>query len=153
MLVRRLAKAASCPCLNGILKLATQRMQLSNCFFNLMDWHGSTVLQKSLYQNFSRENLKDTSDYMFYFFEESCLSSINYQPSWFMAFLFGFENEENVSSVYGDESIAKALHILFKSQIGAIAVIDRQTWRFMGSVRSSDVYLLMENDNLLHNRK
>ncbi|XWS62769.1 hypothetical protein CRYUN_Cryun06bG0039200 [Craigia yunnanensis] len=66
---------------------------------------------------------------------------------------FRFENEENVSCVYGDETIAKALQILFKSQIGAIAVIDRQTRRLMGSVRSSDVYLLMENDNLFHNRK
>ncbi|XP_021285841.1 SNF1-related protein kinase regulatory subunit gamma-1-like [Herrania umbratica] len=66
---------------------------------------------------------------------------------------FWFENEEKVSCVYGDESIARALHILFKSQIGAIAVIDRQTQRLVGSVRSSDVYLLMENDNLFHNRK
>lgn len=56
--------------------------------------------------------------------------------------------------MYGDESIARALHILFKSQIGAIAVIDRQTQRLIiGRVTSSDVYLLMENDNLFHNRK
>ncbi|XVE49028.1 hypothetical protein DITRI_Ditri01bG0048900 [Diplodiscus trichospermus] len=66
---------------------------------------------------------------------------------------FWFENEENLISVYGDESIAKALHALFKSQIGAIAVIDRQTQKLMGSVRSSDVYLLMENDNLFCNRR
>ncbi|XVE93654.1 hypothetical protein REPUB_Repub01dG0212600 [Reevesia pubescens] len=64
-----------------------------------------------------------------------------------------FENEENLGYVYGDESIAKALHILFKSQIGAIAVIYRQTRSLIGSVRNSDVYLLMENDNLFHNRK
>ncbi|XP_022748859.1 SNF1-related protein kinase regulatory subunit gamma-1-like [Durio zibethinus] len=66
---------------------------------------------------------------------------------------FRFENQESVSCVYGDESIAEALHILFKSQIGAIAVIDKQTQRLIGSVRSSDVYLLMENENLFHNRK
>lgn len=70
-----------------------------------------------------------------------------------IAILFRFENEENVSCVYGDESLAKALHILFKSHISAIAVIDRQTQRLMGSVRNNDVYLLMENDNLFHNRK
>ncbi|OMO74326.1 Cystathionine beta-synthase, core [Corchorus capsularis] len=66
---------------------------------------------------------------------------------------FRFENEENASCVYGDESIAKALHILFKSQIGAIAVISKQTQRLIGSVRSSDVYLLMENDKLFQNRE
>ncbi|OMO75634.1 Cystathionine beta-synthase, core [Corchorus olitorius] len=57
---------------------------------------------------------------------------------------FRFENEENASCVYGDESIAKALHTLFKSQISAIAVVDRQTQRLIGSVRSSDVVLKVE---------
>lgn len=55
--------------------------------------------------------------------------------------------------MYGDESIAQALHILFESQTVAIAVIDRQSERLMGSVRSSDVYLLLENDNLFYNIK
>ncbi|KAK8476503.1 hypothetical protein V6N13_017962 [Hibiscus sabdariffa] len=65
---------------------------------------------------------------------------------------FRFENE-SVSCVYGDESIAEALRILFKSRIGAIAVVDRQNRRLIGCVRNSDVYLLMENDKIFHDRK
>ncbi|KAK8529936.1 hypothetical protein V6N12_060706 [Hibiscus sabdariffa] len=63
-----------------------------------------------------------------------------------------FENE-SVSCVCGDESIAEALRILFKSRIGAIAVVDRQTRRLIGCVRNSDVYHLMENDKIFHDRK
>ncbi|KAH1099045.1 hypothetical protein J1N35_015966 [Gossypium stocksii] len=65
---------------------------------------------------------------------------------------FRFENE-SVSFVYGDESIADALHVLFKSQTGAVAVIDRQTRMLIGSVRNGDVYLLMENDKIFRDRK
>ncbi|KAE8716886.1 putative glucose-1-phosphate adenylyltransferase [Hibiscus syriacus] len=65
---------------------------------------------------------------------------------------FRFENE-SVSCVCGDESVAEVLHILFKSRIGVIAFIDRQTQRLIGSVRKNDVYLLMENDKIFHNRK
>ncbi|TYJ44311.1 hypothetical protein E1A91_A03G214800v1 [Gossypium mustelinum] len=65
---------------------------------------------------------------------------------------FRFENE-SVSFVYGDESIADALHVLFKSQTGAVAVIDRQTRMLIGSVRNGDVYLLLENDKIFRDRK
>ncbi|MBA0614215.1 hypothetical protein Godav_014536 [Gossypium davidsonii] len=65
---------------------------------------------------------------------------------------FRFENE-TVSFVYGDESIADALHVLFKSQTGAVAVINRQTRMLIGSVRNGDVYLLMENDKIFRDRK
>ncbi|MFQ6630262.1 hypothetical protein Gotur_007337 [Gossypium turneri] len=65
---------------------------------------------------------------------------------------FRFENE-SVSFVYGDESIADALHVLFKSQTGAVAVINRQTRMLIGSVRNGDVYLLMENDKIFRDRK
>ncbi|MBA0712061.1 hypothetical protein Golax_011186, partial [Gossypium laxum] len=65
---------------------------------------------------------------------------------------FRFENER-VSFVYGDESIADALHVLFKSQTGAVAVINRQTRMLIGSVRNGDVYHLMENDKIFRDRK
>ncbi|TYH26261.1 hypothetical protein ES288_A03G236900v1 [Gossypium darwinii] len=65
---------------------------------------------------------------------------------------FRFENE-SVSFVYGDESIADALHVLFKSQTGAVAVIDRQTRMLIGSVRNGDVYLLLENEKIFRDRK
>ncbi|KAK5837873.1 hypothetical protein PVK06_006600 [Gossypium arboreum] len=65
---------------------------------------------------------------------------------------FRFENE-SVSFVYGDDSIADALHVLFKSQTGAVAVIDRQTRMLIGSVRNGDVYLLLENDKIFRDRK
>nr|XP_023912999.1 SNF1-related protein kinase regulatory subunit gamma-1-like isoform X2 [Quercus suber] len=64
-----------------------------------------------------------------------------------------FENEEHVVYVYGDQSIAEALHALRESQIGAIAVINRGSKKLIGSIRRSDIHLIIENDNLLHNRK
>ncbi|XP_050261237.1 SNF1-related protein kinase regulatory subunit gamma-1-like [Quercus robur] len=64
-----------------------------------------------------------------------------------------FENEEHVVYVYGDQSIAEALHALRESQIGAIAVINRGSKKLIGSIRRSDIHLIIQNDNLLHNRK
>ncbi|KAF3435726.1 hypothetical protein FNV43_RR22818 [Rhamnella rubrinervis] len=66
---------------------------------------------------------------------------------------FRFENKEHIVHVYGDQNIAEALHILWKSRIGVIAVRDRENDKLIGSVRSSDVFLLLESENLLHNRK
>ncbi|GMY05756.1 SNF1-related protein kinase regulatory subunit gamma-1-like isoform X1 [Fagus crenata] len=66
---------------------------------------------------------------------------------------FRFENEEHVVHVYEDQSIAEALHTLQESRIGVIAVINRGTKKLIGSIRSSDIHLIIENDNLLHNRK
>ncbi|KAF3969089.1 hypothetical protein CMV_007090 [Castanea mollissima] len=64
-----------------------------------------------------------------------------------------FENEEHVACVYGDQSMAEALQTLRESQIGAIAVINRGTKKLIGSIRRSDIHLIIENDNLLRNRK
>lgn len=68
-------------------------------------------------------------------------------------FLYRFEHREHVVHVYGDQSIAEALHALWKSRTGVIAVTDRENKRVIGSVRNSDVYLLLESGNLLHNKK
>lgn len=34
-----------------------------------------------------------------------------------------------------------------------MAVVNRGTKRLIGMIRRSDIYLLLENDNLLHKRK
>ncbi|XP_012067247.2 SNF1-related protein kinase regulatory subunit gamma-1 [Jatropha curcas] len=68
-------------------------------------------------------------------------------------FEFRFPSEEQVILTYGDQSIAEALHILWESRIVAIAVINRETEKIIGCFSNSDVYLLLENDELLDNRK
>ncbi|GLT42807.1 hypothetical protein SLA2020_167890 [Shorea laevis] len=65
---------------------------------------------------------------------------------------FRFENEKHVDHVFGDESLEETLQVISKSQIGAIAVIDRATRRLSGCFRRNDVHLLMEDD-LYRNRK
>ncbi|XP_057966211.1 uncharacterized protein LOC131156499 [Malania oleifera] len=62
------------------------------------------------------------------------------------------ENEDRVPQAFEDQSMAEALHILWESQISAVAVVNRETNRLTGCVRSSDVHLL-DNGHLFHNRK
>ncbi|XP_057955728.1 SNF1-related protein kinase regulatory subunit gamma-1-like [Malania oleifera] len=66
---------------------------------------------------------------------------------------FRLENEDRVPQAFEDQSIAEALHILWESQISAVAVVNRETNRLTGCVRSSDVHLLLDNGHLFHNRK
>ncbi|KAK9286870.1 hypothetical protein L1049_015276 [Liquidambar formosana] len=66
---------------------------------------------------------------------------------------FQFEHEEHNVRVYGDQSIAEAIDIIWNDQIDAIAVVDRGTERAIGCVRSTDIHLLLDNDSLFHNRK
>ncbi|CAK7329672.1 unnamed protein product [Dovyalis caffra] len=66
---------------------------------------------------------------------------------------FRFESEERVYLVNGDQSLAEALHILWESQIGVVAVVNRENKKVIGCIRNSDVYLLLENDELLSRRK
>ncbi|XP_059654881.1 SNF1-related protein kinase regulatory subunit gamma-1-like [Cornus florida] len=66
---------------------------------------------------------------------------------------FHYENDEHVVHVYGDQSIAEAIHILWKKRIGAVAVVERETNRLIGCVRSTDLHLLLDNDDLFSNRK
>ncbi|CAL1384930.1 unnamed protein product [Linum trigynum] len=61
--------------------------------------------------------------------------------------------EEHVVSVYGDQSLAEALHLLWGTQIGVIAVVNRTNETIIGCIRNSDAYLLLENDDLFRNRK
>ncbi|KAJ6671389.1 hypothetical protein OIU85_015166 [Salix viminalis] len=66
---------------------------------------------------------------------------------------FRFENEERVDLVYGDRSLAEALHILRGSRVGVVAVVNRENKKVIGCIRKSDVYLLLENNELLGDRK
>ncbi|KAH7515170.1 hypothetical protein JRO89_XSUnG0166300 [Xanthoceras sorbifolium] len=66
---------------------------------------------------------------------------------------FRFENEDHVVQVCGDQSVAEAMQILCKNRVGIIAVVDRGTKRLIGGMRRSDIYLLLENDNIYHKRE
>ncbi|CAL1353542.1 unnamed protein product [Linum trigynum] len=61
--------------------------------------------------------------------------------------------EEHLVTVYGDQSLAEALHLLWGTQIGVIAVVSRANEKVIGCIRNSDVYILLENDDLFSNRK
>lgn len=49
--------------------------------------------------------------------------------------------------------MAEAIHVLWENRIGLVAVMEPDTGRLIGSVRSSDVYRLLEDDELYSNRK
>ncbi|XP_006644408.1 SNF1-related protein kinase regulatory subunit gamma-1-like [Oryza brachyantha] len=55
-------------------------------------------------------------------------------------------------SVYSDQTLADALHILSKEKIG-IAVIDRKTRCLIGSILCSELYRLLDDNSLFRNRK
>ncbi|XP_052180283.1 SNF1-related protein kinase regulatory subunit gamma-1-like isoform X3 [Diospyros lotus] len=64
-----------------------------------------------------------------------------------------FENEEHAVFVYGDQSIAETMHILWESRIGAAAVMERGTKRLIGSLSNSDLYIFLDNNDVFNNRK
>ncbi|WJX36225.1 hypothetical protein P8452_24127 [Trifolium repens] len=66
---------------------------------------------------------------------------------------FRFEGQEHPSCVFGDQTVADALKLLWRNQTCAVAVVDRQTKKLLGNVRNSDVYNLVKNDDLFRNRK
>ncbi|KAF7142948.1 hypothetical protein RHSIM_Rhsim05G0073300 [Rhododendron simsii] len=66
---------------------------------------------------------------------------------------FQFENDRHAVFVCGDQSIAEAMHILWQSQMGAVAVVERETKRLIGCMRNIDLHLLLDNIDLFNNRK
>ncbi|KAJ0009803.1 hypothetical protein Pint_34706 [Pistacia integerrima] len=66
---------------------------------------------------------------------------------------FRFENGDHVVQVCGDQSLAEGLRMLCKNQVDAIAVVKRETRRLIGTITRSDIYLLLENDNLIPNKE
>uniref|UniRef100_A0A0E0C533 CBS domain-containing protein n=1 Tax=Oryza meridionalis TaxID=40149 RepID=A0A0E0C533_9ORYZ len=65
---------------------------------------------------------------------------------------FRFANTTKPVSVYSDQTLADALHILSKEKIG-VAVVDRKTSCLIGSIQCSDLYLLLDDSSLFRNRK
>lgn len=68
-------------------------------------------------------------------------------------FAFRFENDRRAVLVYEDQSIAEAMSILWETRICTVAVVQRETERVIGCVRTSDVYHLLDNEHLFNNRK
>ncbi|PSS19144.1 SNF1-related protein kinase regulatory subunit gamma-1 like [Actinidia chinensis var. chinensis] len=66
---------------------------------------------------------------------------------------FRFENDEHAVFVYGDQSVTETMHVLWENQIGAVAVVQRETKRLIGCVRNSDLHLLLDNNDLFNNRR
>lgn len=81
------------------------------------------------------------------------MCNLNHTTQWLPCYQFRFSNEEHVLHVYGDENITEAFHILWENQVGAVAVTDRESKRLIGSLRNSDVCLLLEKEDLFQNRK
>lgn len=66
---------------------------------------------------------------------------------------FGLENKGRIVFIHGDENISDAFHSLRGSQIDAVPVVDHQTKKLIGNVRSNDIHLLLDNNELFDNRK
>ncbi|KAK1352203.1 SNF1-related protein kinase regulatory subunit gamma-1 like [Heracleum sosnowskyi] len=64
---------------------------------------------------------------------------------------FRFDKQPGI--VYEDQSIVEAMSMLWVNRICAVAVVQRQTERIIGCVRISDVYHLLDNDDIFNNRK
>lgn len=59
----------------------------------------------------------------------------------------------NAVQIHGDQNMVEAIHVLWESKHGIVAVVDRDSERLVGSVRSSDLYLLLQNKDLYSDRK
>lgn len=49
--------------------------------------------------------------------------------------------------------MVEAIQVLWESKRGIVAVVDRDTKRLIGSLRSSDLYLLLQDEDLYSDRK
>ncbi|XP_024980120.1 SNF1-related protein kinase regulatory subunit gamma-1-like [Cynara cardunculus var. scolymus] len=66
---------------------------------------------------------------------------------------FRFEHNDRVVSIYNDQSISEAVHILWKKKVCAIAVVQRQTEKLIGCVRVSDIHRLLDDDRIFTDRE
>ncbi|WVZ69562.1 hypothetical protein U9M48_018333 [Paspalum notatum var. saurae] len=65
---------------------------------------------------------------------------------------FRFAHARRPVSVFSDQTIAEALHILSKDKLG-VAIIDRKTKCLVASMQCSDLHLLLDDSSLFINRK
>ncbi|WCJ40151.1 hypothetical protein M5689_021082 [Euphorbia peplus] len=67
---------------------------------------------------------------------------------------FRFEGQEHSNvRVYGDQSLAEGLGVLWESQIGAVAVLNRENEKIIGCITSNHVRLVLQNNQLFSRRK
>ncbi|XP_058782965.1 SNF1-related protein kinase regulatory subunit gamma-1-like [Vicia villosa] len=66
---------------------------------------------------------------------------------------FRFEGQEHPRCVFGSQTVADALKLLWQNQTCAVAVVDRQTKKLVGNLRNSDIYNLVKKDELFRNRR
>ncbi|KAK6946272.1 CBS domain [Dillenia turbinata] len=66
---------------------------------------------------------------------------------------FRFANEGKAIHVYGDQSLAEALGILLENQVGAVAVVNRESNTVVGFMSRHDLHALLDDEHLFHKRK
>jgi len=69
---------------------------------------------------------------------------------------FGFCKQQSAGQIihlYGDQYIIDAMDCLWKHRISGVPVIDRHSKRILGSVRNTDVRLLLDNHKLFSERR
>ncbi|PIA55800.1 hypothetical protein AQUCO_00700254v1 [Aquilegia coerulea] len=65
---------------------------------------------------------------------------------------FRFENDGCSFCIYGNQSIAEAFHSLWENKKNQIAVLNRETTKLIGVVRTDDLRILLDDDEVFHNR-
>ncbi|XP_065855028.1 SNF1-related protein kinase regulatory subunit gamma-1-like [Euphorbia lathyris] len=67
---------------------------------------------------------------------------------------FCFEGQEHMNiCVYGDQSLAEGLGVLWESRIGAVAIVNRGNEKIMGCITSNHVLLIFQDNKLFNMRK
>nr|KAJ0207832.1 hypothetical protein LSAT_V11C500271810 [Lactuca sativa] len=66
---------------------------------------------------------------------------------------FRFDHNDQVVSIYNDQTIADAVHVLWKKKVCAVAVVKRQTEKLIGCVRVSDIHRLLADDRIFTDRE
>lgn len=66
---------------------------------------------------------------------------------------FRFEMGDSVVHVHGDQSVAEALHKLWESRLSGMPILDRTSKRLIGTLRITDVPLLLDERRLFSGRK
>ncbi|CAN6446638.1 unnamed protein product [Victoria cruziana] len=66
---------------------------------------------------------------------------------------FRFEMGDSVVHVHGDQSVAEALHKLWESRLSGMPILDSTSKRLIGTLRITDVPLLLDERRLFSGRK
>ncbi|KAF6166687.1 hypothetical protein GIB67_005549 [Kingdonia uniflora] len=66
---------------------------------------------------------------------------------------FRLENDGRLVYVYGDQTLAEALHCLRENKVDGVPVINRETKTLIGNVRVHDIHLLLDNEKFFRDRR